>query len=58
VRLGARIVAVYTALSRAEWALARVAPGKGALAGKFTHPAVAPYLRSLQRLYPQVEKLL
>ena len=39
-RLGARVVAVYTALSRAEWALARVAPGEGALAGKFSHPAV------------------
>ncbi len=57
-RFGARVVAVYTALSRAEWALARVAPGEGALAGKFTHPAVSPYLRALQRLYPQVEALL
>ena len=56
--LGARLTAVYTALSRAEWALARVAPGEGALAGKFTHPSVAPYLRALQRLYPQVEALL
>ena len=58
VRLGARVVAVYTALSRAEWALARIAPGEGALAGKFTHPAVSPNLRALQRLYPQVEALL
>lgn len=57
-RYGAQVVAVYTALSRAEWALARVAPGEGALAGKFTHPAVSPYLRALQRLYPQVEALL
>ena len=58
VALGARLTAVYTALSRAEWALARVAPGEGALAGKFTHPSVAPYLLALQRLYPQVEALL
>lgn len=58
VVLGARINAVYTAVSRAEWALARVADGPGALAGKYRHPSVAPYLRSLQRLFPQVEPLL
>lgn len=56
--IGARINAVYTAVSRAEWALARVADGPGALAGKYRHPAVAPYLRSLQRLFPQIEPLL
>jgi hypothetical protein len=49
---------VYTVLSRAEWALARVAPGEGALAGKFTHPAVAPHLRLLQRQFPRIESLL
>ena len=32
VVLGAQVVAVYTALNRAEWALARVAGGPGALA--------------------------
>ena len=58
VVIGARLTAVYTALSRAEWALARVAPGMGALAGKFHHPSVAPYLLALQRLYPQVEAML
>lgn len=58
VLLGARVTAVYTALSRAEWALARVAPGEGALAAKLKHPSVAPYLRSLQRLGPHVEGLL
>ncbi|WP_426244415.1 phosphotransferase [Nocardioides sp. LHG3406-4] len=58
VLLGARVTAVYTALTRAEWALARVAPGEGALAGKLRHPSVAPYLRSLQRLVPHVEALL
>ena len=42
---GARVTAVLTALSRAEWALARVAGGEGALAGKYRHPAVAPHLR-------------
>jgi hypothetical protein len=55
---GARVTAVLTALSRAEWALARVAGGEGALAGKYRHPAVAPYLRSLQRQFPQIEELI
>jgi hypothetical protein len=55
---GARVTAVYTALSRAEWALARVSGGEGALAAKFRHPAVAPHLRTLQRQYPQIEALL
>ncbi|MEO9323783.1 phosphotransferase [Nocardioides sp. C4-1] len=58
VVLGARITAVYTAFGRAEWALARVATGEGALAGKYRHPAVAPYLRALQRMAPAVEALL
>ncbi len=58
VAQGARVAAVLTALSRAEWALARVAGGEGALAGKYRHPAVAPYLRSLQRQFPQIEELV
>jgi hypothetical protein len=58
VALGARITAVYTALTRAEWALERVAGGEGALVNKFRHPAVAPHLRTLQRQYPQIEALL
>jgi len=58
VVLGARIVAVYTALSRAEWALARVAGGEGALAGKYRHPAVAPHLRALQRTFGHMEALM
>ena len=58
VTLGARITAVYTVLNRAEWALARVAGGEGALAGKFRHPSVAPHLRALQRQFPHVEALL
>lgn len=56
--LGARVTAVFTALSRAEWALSRVARGEGALAGKFRHPAVAPHLRSLQRQFPLIEALV
>jgi hypothetical protein len=55
---GARVSAVLTALSRAEWALSRVAGGEGALAGKYRHPAVAPYLRSLQKQFPQIEALV
>jgi hypothetical protein len=55
---GMKVSAAYTSLSRAEWALARVAHGEGALAGKYRHPAVAPYLRRLQRQFPLVEALL
>ncbi|SDD17544.1 phosphotransferase [Nocardioides lianchengensis] len=55
---GARVTAVLTAFNRAEWALARVAGGEGALAGKYRHPAVAPHLRALQRQFPQIETLL
>ena len=58
VRTAATVMCVYSALSRAEWALARIAPGEGALHGKFHHPSVAPYLRALQRQLPQVEALL
>ncbi|MQW75086.1 phosphotransferase [Nocardioides sp. dk4132] len=55
---GARVTAVLTALNRAEWALARVAGGEGALAGKYRHPAVAPHLQALQRQFPLIEELL
>lgn len=58
VVLGAQVVSVYTALNRAEWALARVASGEGALAGKYRHPAVAPHLRALQRTFGHMESLL
>lgn len=58
IRIAATVMAVYTVFSRAEWALSRVAPGEGALAGKYGHPAVAPHLRSLQRQGPQIESLL
>lgn len=58
VQLAATVICVYSAVSRAEWALSRVAPGEGALHGKFNHPSVAPYLRALQRQLPQVEALL
>jgi hypothetical protein len=58
VTLGMRVSAAYTSLSRAEWALARVAGGEGALAGKYRHPAVAPYLRALQRQFTHIEALL
>ena len=55
---GARISVVYTALSRLDWALCRVADGEGALAGKYTHPSVAPYVMSMQRQATQIEALL
>lgn len=58
VALGAQVSAVYTALSRAEWALARVASGEGPLESKYRHPAVAPHLRALQRQAALVEALL
>ena len=58
VLTGARVMAVYTALTRLDWALARVADGEGALAGKFRHPSVAPYIRAMQRQVDQIEALL
>jgi hypothetical protein len=58
VLLGMRVVTAYTAMGRAEWALARVAHGEGALAAKFRHPSVAPYLRALERVSGEVEALL
>lgn len=58
VTTGARVMAVYTALTRLDWALARVADGDGALAGKFRHPSVAPYIRAMQRQVDQIEALL
>jgi hypothetical protein len=58
VATGARVMAVYTALTRLDWALARVAEGEGALAGKFRHPSVAPYIRAMQRQVGQIEALL
>jgi hypothetical protein len=58
IRLAATVMCVYSAISRAEWALSRIAPGEGALHGKFNHPSVAPYLRALQRQLAQVEALL
>lgn len=58
VALGARVTAVFTVLTRADWALARVAGGEGALAGKYRHPSVAPHLRALQRQFDLIETLL
>ncbi len=58
IAFAARVMAVFTVVSQAEWALARVAGGEGALAGKYRHPSVAPYLRALQRQLPQIERLL
>lgn len=54
----ATVMCVYSAMSRAEWALSRAARGEGALLGKLNHPSVAPYLRALQRHLSQVEALL
>ncbi|MGN6251776.1 MAG: phosphotransferase [Marmoricola sp.] len=58
VAWAARVMIAYTVLPRAEWALARVAPGEGPLEAKLRHPAVAPTLRSLQRHLPDLEALL
>ncbi|MGN6160438.1 MAG: phosphotransferase [Marmoricola sp.] len=54
----ARAVIAFTVFGRAEWVLARVAPGEGALANKYRHPAVAPYLRALQNQIPTIEAVL
>lgn len=58
VLFGARVTAVYTSLSRAEWALARVASGPGALLAKFRHPSVVPHLKALQRQADHVQALV
>ena len=58
IAFAARSTAVWTVLTRADRALAAAASGEGALAGKFRHPAVAPYLRAMQRQLPHVEHLL
>lgn len=58
VAFAARAVAVFTVLTRADWALARAAAGEGALAGKFRHPSVSPALLAMQRQYPLIEALL
>lgn len=56
VRHGARVTAAYTVLTRVDRAL--TAAGRhGAAQGALRHPAVAPYLRALQRLYPALEPL-
>src|SRR5690348_11935661 len=54
----AQVVIAFTVVGRAEWVLARVAPGEGALANKYRHPAVAPYLRALQNQIPTIEAVL
>lgn len=54
----ARAVMAFTVFGRTEWVLARVAPGEGALANKYRHPAVAPYLRALQNQIPTIEAVL
>lgn len=58
VELAARTMATFTVLGQAEWALAAAARGDGALAGKYRHPSVAPYLRSLQNHLSDLEWLL
>lgn len=58
ITYAARVTVAYTVLTRVDWALTRVAPGEGALAGKYRHPSVAPYIRAMQRHFPQVEALL
>lgn len=58
VATAARVTAVYTVVSRAEWALATAARGEGPLAGKYRHPGVAPHLRALRRQLPHLERLL
>lgn len=58
VLTGARVTAAYTVLGRADWALTRVVDGEGALAAKFRHPSVAPYLLALQDAFDRIEPLI
>lgn len=55
VRYAAGATVACTVLTRVDWALARVVGGEGALAGKYRHPSVAPYIRAMQRHFPQIE---
>lgn len=57
-RYAARAVAAFTVLTRADWALSRVVGGAGALAGKYRHPSVAPYVRAMQRQLADIEALV
>lgn len=57
VRRAARATMAFTVLTRVDWALSRAAPGEGALAGKYRHPSVAPYIAAMQRQFPQIEAL-
>ncbi|WP_460820041.1 phosphotransferase [Nocardioides korecus] len=56
----ARVHAVYSILSRAEWALRAAATGatEGSSAALLEHPAVTAYVRALRRQLPQAEALL
>lgn len=58
VALAARVTAAFTVLTRADWALSRVAPGDGPLAAKFRHPAVAPHLAAVERQLPHLQALI
>ena len=57
-RLAARVTAAFTVLTRADWALSRVAPGDGPLAAKLRHPAVARHLAAVERQLPHLEALV
>jgi len=58
VLVGARTTAVYTALTRLDWALSRVATGDHPVESTFSHPSVSPYIRGMQRQLPHIEALL
>lgn len=58
VRRAARATLAFTVLTRVDWVLSRAAPGEGALAGKYRHPSVAPYIAAMQRQFPQIEALV
>lgn len=53
----ARATAVFTAFTRADWALRRVARGEGALAAKLRHPGVARHLRDVERVEKHAKAL-
>lgn len=57
-RFGARMMAAFTVVSQAEWALTRGAKGGGTAVDRLHHPAVASYLRALRRQLPAVHALL
>ncbi len=58
VLTGARVMASFTVVTRADRVLRRVRGGEGDWPSKMRHPAMAPTIRALQRAYTDFAPLL